>query len=256
MRIWLTIGFVFLLVGFQAQAGDSRGHYEQLFDTANAQYSQGNYEGAIATYEEVLQAGYVSSALYFNLGNAQFKSGNLAPAIWAFEKAKKLDPSDSDVQFNLELASSQTTDKIERLSNNTFNNWWIRLIHWLDADVWGGIGIGLLLLFLAALVSMLGAQSLSVKRSALAVGGIAFIGLFCSLWFGFQQLSYQQSESAAIVFSPTVTVKSEPSDQGNQLFNLHEGTKVTLLEVRNDWYNIALSDGKTGWLQASNLRII
>ena len=44
-------------------------------------------------------------------------------------------------------------------------------------------------------------------------------------------------------------IKSAPSNQSEDLFILHEGTKVQVLEVFNDWTKIKLSDGMIGWLE-------
>ena len=44
-------------------------------------------------------------------------------------------------------------------------------------------------------------------------------------------------------------IKSAPSIQSDDLFILHEGTKVQVLEVFNDWTKIKLSDGMIGWLE-------
>ena len=45
-------------------------------------------------------------------------------------------------------------------------------------------------------------------------------------------------------------VKSAPSTQSEDLFILHEGTKVLVLETFNNWTKIKLSDGMIGWLES------
>jgi SH3-like domain-containing protein len=44
-------------------------------------------------------------------------------------------------------------------------------------------------------------------------------------------------------------VKSAPSSQSEDLFILHEGTKIQVLESFNDWSKIKLSDGMIGWVE-------
>lgn len=60
----------------------------------------------------------------------------------------------------------------------------------------------------------------------------------------------------AIIFNPSVTVKGSPDDSGTQLFLLHEGTKVKVIEELGDWYNIKLSDGNQGWLLKDEIEVI
>ena len=57
--------------------------------------------------------------------------------------------------------------------------------------------------------------------------------------------------------APVAPVKSSPSDgQTTDLFVLHEGTKVTVLDSVGAWRNIRLSDGRQGWIAAGDIEII
>lgn len=40
------------------------------------------------------------------------------------------------------------------------------------------------------------------------------------------------------------------------LFVIHEGTKVTILDEVGSWRNISLADGRQGWIPASDIEII
>ena len=56
------------------------------------------------------------------------------------------------------------------------------------------------------------------------------------------------SNSAAIKETPTINSKD--------LFILHEGTKVQVLDQVGSWYNIELADGRQGWIRASDIETI
>src|SRR5208283_5595343 len=86
-----------------------------LINQANNHYVNNEYNDAIVCYHQVLDAGYISAGLYYNLGNAYFKSHNIKNAILYYEKAKLLDPADKDIDTNLEFAKNQTFDKIESI---------------------------------------------------------------------------------------------------------------------------------------------
>ena len=63
--------------------------------------------------------------------------------------------------------------------------------------------------------------------------------VFC---FGFAKKQYNliNNKQEAIVFSASEIVKSSPGDNGNDLFVLHEGTKVQLLDEVGAWGKIRL----------------
>ncbi len=56
--------------------------------------------------------------------------------------------------------------------------------------------------------------------------------------------------------SSSVYVKSSPDEKGNDLFILHEGTKIDVLEPFEDWRKIRIANGTIGWLKAKDVEII
>ena len=55
----------------------------------------------------------------------------------------------------------------------------------------------------------------------------------------------------------SVTVKSTPSENGNELFVIHEGTCVEIQDdTMKEWVQIQLSDGKQGWIEKNSLERI
>ena len=62
---------------------------------------------------------------------------------------------------------------------------------------------------------------------------------------------------SAIVMRPVSPVKSSPSaESSTDLFILHEGTKVRVIDQVGQWSNIELADGRQGWMQTSDMEII
>jgi SH3-like domain-containing protein len=62
---------------------------------------------------------------------------------------------------------------------------------------------------------------------------------------------------SAIVTRPVSSVKSSPSAESSQdLFVLHEGTKVKILDQVGGWNNIQLADGRQGWIRNSDIETI
>jgi SH3-like domain-containing protein len=55
---------------------------------------------------------------------------------------------------------------------------------------------------------------------------------------------------------PVSNVKSAPNSTGNNLFILHEGSKVEILEEAGKWRRIEISDGRQGWLESKDIEVI
>jgi SH3-like domain-containing protein len=64
------------------------------------------------------------------------------------------------------------------------------------------------------------------------------------------------AHNTAIVMSPTVTVRSAPDENSTELFVIHEGTKVWIIDQVGDWLRIRIADGNNGWMRSSELEKI
>jgi SH3-like domain-containing protein len=82
-----------------------------------------------------------------------------------------------------------------------------------------------------------------------------FLFIF-SLAFAWSGYHLTESNSEAIVFAPTITVKSSPDEKSTDLFVLHEGAKVRLLDNISGWYEIRIANGSVGWLPVNALEKI
>ncbi len=64
------------------------------------------------------------------------------------------------------------------------------------------------------------------------------------------------SDDYAVITTPVSNIKSAPNNTGNNLFILHEGTKVEVLDKVAGWSKIELSDGRQGWIQENDISTI
>jgi SH3-like domain-containing protein len=51
-------------------------------------------------------------------------------------------------------------------------------------------------------------------------------------------------------------VKASPEQNSKDLFILHEGTKVEVLDEFGEWSEIRIADGNEGWIRSSSIEII
>ncbi len=225
-------------------------------EQANQMYRNGEYQKAATMYERIAKNGYESPALYYNLGNANFKLRNLPASILNYERARRLLPHDDDIQYNLRLCNLRVVDKIDALPSLFFVEWWRAFMNLFSSDGWAMLGIVSLWLTVICGAVLTFLQSNILRRIVLLATMVGLLSSICS-FIGVAQRSHpEQSEQVAIIFSPTVSVKSAPDAQATDLFVLHEGVKVELIDKVAEWNKIRLPDGKIGWILAEALQVI
>lgn len=218
---------------------------------ADLEYQKGNYQKAIADYNEILKTG-VSADVYYNLGNAYYRTENLPKAILSYERAKKLAPGDDDIKFNLQFVQGKTIDKIMPQSEMFFVTFYRSLISIMSVDQWAYMSIALVTAALLLLLLYLFASRILLRKVGFYGAVACFIVFLFSILFAFQQKSMLQAQDAAIVISPTVDVKKTPTEAGADAFTIHEGTKVNILDkTMKTWWNVRLNDGREGWIKSS-----
>ena len=178
-------------------------------------------------------------------------------AILNYERALKLDPSYEDARYNLELAGSMIQDRIDPVPEFILKVWARDICYLMDSDAWAVTFIVLLAIALAMLLLFLLASSPAGRRTGFFTC-IAFLLLASSsLSFSIWQKNDYMKTDAAIVMRPVSAVKSSPSAESSQdLFILHEGTKVEILDQVGSWSNIKLADGRQGWIRSSDVESI
>ncbi len=236
---------------------ESLDYPQSLWQRANAAYSEGKWNDAIKDYGMIASLGIENAQLYYNLGNANFKAGNLPEAILNYERALKIDPSYADARYNLEFASTQTQDRIEAVPEFILRTWTRKVCYLLGSDQWAIIFlVGLALLCSMVLLFFL-SPTTAGKRTGFILAIVLLLFDGATLGFSLHQKNDYSVRDEAIVMSPVISAKSSPSQSGNMdLFVLHEGTKVTVLDTVGDWYNITISDGRQGWVRAGDLEVI
>lgn len=237
-----------LFSSFFLEAGFAFNNQEtSAFNRANVYYEQANYDEAIKQYNSILETGWESGNLYYNLGNCYFKKGELGRAILNYEKARRLIPSDKDLESNYEYACSlikggAVVSKKSlplRLLSNLFEKFTV------DSFI-----ILLSILFILALVNILISFFFGMfKRRALILA--ALLGLFLVMGFVGLQGRISLVNKEAIVIAEQVDAKFEPMEKATTYFTLYEGMKVEVVESRDSWCKVKRQDNKSGWVQYS-----
>lgn len=223
---------------------------------ANQLYQEGKFDSASVKYEDILKQDLVAPEVYYNLGNCYFKMNNTTRAILNYERALRLAPNDDDIAFNLQLAYYQTIDKVEIMPKLFIWRWWDNLRNLFSFDGWAYLGIVLLLVTLGFFVAFKVSRDIAFRKWMFYPGFIAAILMVLALLAAEHQYTINVQGKEAIIFTPTLTLKSSPDKGGKDLVVVHEGLKVFILDNIGNWSKVRLSNGTVGWVENNSFVVI
>lgn len=252
-----VVTVVTLLLSLGASMNIQAKDLDSLWTAGVQAYTDGKFSDASAAWTSIEESGQKSAKLYYNLGNAWFKQGNYPKAILNYERALRLDPSYSDARYNLEFTSNFVQDKIEPVPEFILKSVARKVCYVMGSNAWAVIFLVLLAAALVMGLLFLLGSSVGKRRAGFYCGIVLLLLSAGALSFSIWQKSDSVKTDTAIVMSPVSSVKSSPSSGSSKdLFVIHEGTKVTILDEVGSWKNIALADGRQGWIPASDIEII
>lgn len=245
-----------LAVSFSASAQE-KDYVDSLWDAANLAYVEGRWADAISDYQMISSMGLESASLYCNTGDAFFKDGNVPMAILYYERALKLDPSYDDARYNLDLLNSTIQDRIDPVPEFVLKAWAREICYIMDSNAWTVCFFVLFALTLAMALLFLLAPTVGGRRTGFFTGIVLLLLAVFSLCFSVWQKNDYMKAEGAIVMRPVTSVKSSPSAEASKdLFILHEGTKVKIIDQVGSWNNIELADGRQGWIPSGDIETI
>lgn len=234
MKIWIT-ALCFLHVAVASAS----------MQEAADRYDEGDYAGAVAAYEQLEDDGYYSFSLFYNKGVSHLELNEIGQAIAYFEKALLLDPGNEDALHNLEVARQRTLDQVEYPEKKGISTLLSSIVMAANMQTWAMVAVAL---FIAAALAIVMLAFRKRKRKVwmyTAFGCIASAMLFTSLAVSqYHQLSQAH---VAVIMTPKVVVRNAPTPDADEVFTLHEGTRVDVLQIKNGWLEIELNNNQ-GWI--------
>jgi len=101
-----------------------------------------------------------------------------------------------------------------------------------------------------------------VKASSQTTKRISFFGGSVVLLLSITLVIFSSASNKAtstnrgVIFTPSVTLKSEPNNNSTSLFVIHEGATCKIMEQLDNWLRVRLDNGNEGWLTENDLREI
>jgi len=213
------------------------------------------YRQAAMRFERICREGGIQNGrLYYNIGNAYFLMGDIGHAILYYRRAEPLIPNDSLLRQNLDYARTRRVDKLQEKQETRVLK---TLFFWhydLSTQFRLGLFVALLAIFCAA-----GSVRLFVRRGGLAwlMGISAALAL---LMFGslLAESIAARRYTPGVVLIPEVIARKGDAETYEPSFEepLHAGAEFTLVENREDWYQIELPNGRRCWIPSRSAGLV
>lgn len=228
----------------------------QAFEKGNTLYKNQNYAAALSVYDSLLKAGYQSASIEYNLGSAYYRTGQIAKSILHYERAALLKPNDPDTEHNLKMAYLSTVDKIDPEPVLFYQQWWRNFAYGGSLEAKSQWTVLLLWLSLCFFAAYLFLSNINIRRWS-------FYAFCTTLLFGLfgwaltaHHSNHMHENKGAIIMTDAAYVKGAPTNDGANLFMLHSGTKVTVVDELDAWKKIRLVNGNEGWVDKGALEEI
>lgn len=252
MKRYFIILFCLLSFALNISADD----IDSIKTQADSAYSREQYDKAIMLYEKIAKK-TSNYKVFYNLGCSYYRIDNIAKSILWLERSSRLNPSDEDVQFNLSLVRTKTIDRITPKHEMIIVAIFKKLINLMSVNSWSIVCISLFIVSFVFISLFFFSNILSLRKIGLFMFVLCILLCILGNICAYQQRSFSMNYSNGVVMSPAVTVKSTPTDSGNDLFVIHEGTCVEIKDSSmKDWLEIQIADGKLGWIPKKTLELI
>jgi tetratricopeptide (TPR) repeat protein len=176
-----------MILLFLFQIASEAKDFQDILKEGNRQYLDGQYELAVRTYQSIVDSGYASAELYYNLGNACYKSHDITMALVNYERAHILKPKDKDIQHNLEVAREFVTDRIEVLPEFFLKRAYVGFVKTFDADIWAFMSLSTFILALSLLLIYFFSKRIGLRKLAFWTGILLVLVSLSTMLFAYQQ---------------------------------------------------------------------
>ena len=145
-------------------------------------------------------------------------------------------------------------DNIEPLPKTLLQKMNQAVVMKLTYNTWAWLAVGLSFLFAVLFLLYHFSYSTGSKRLYFITSFISAFLALLTIAIAYKNYDYISSNQEAIVFAQQTEVKTAPTVSSEVSFELHEGTKVKVLESLDNWKKIKIADGKIGWIVADDIK--
>jgi hypothetical protein len=213
---------------------------QQMFLEASQAYDANKPTDAAALYGKLVDQGYESKELYFNLGNACFKSGKIGQAVLNYRRAWQLAPRDPDIQANLRFATQSTAASTPAYSTPAKLLFKISKSEWIALATFSYWASAALFAFFLVIRN---------QRAVLARALAALLALLTLSIAGLANGYIARRTPELVVVEPRQQALYAPLEGSKAYFALPEGSIVRLEERSGNWVKVTTGQ-QSGYVQS------
>ena len=227
---------------------------EILWQEAAESYDRGDYSSALEKYGRILERGFSSSELYYNLGNSYFKSGKLGASIWAYRRALKLDPDMEQARSNLNYARAFNADKIEGREHGFILDIWDFLTGFFTSN-------GYLIAFAAAwwITGLIAAFMILKPGTTSLAYYLLIVSVIVAIFAAaatVRRVKLDRLTTWGVLTAQAAHIREGPGPDFQKIEIGHEGLEFKILGERESSYLIELENSLKGWVEKEAVLII
>ncbi len=218
--------------------------------TAQDLFNEGNYLGAVAEYQKLIDSGNKNSYAYYNLANSYFKAGDLDKAIVNYYRAFRLNPRDRDIINNLSFALKKTGQTLipESMPKSVF-----LLYNYFSLSEIKGLAFICLWLVAISFTFFVSFKYRPFLLKILIVN-LCLLIFFTGYYF-FR--SKQDLQELAVVVAPRAELRSGPSENFPVALNVPRAQLLKVNDKKGNWLEVTTDSGNTfTWVQKKYIEII
>ena len=195
-----------------------------------------------AMYQEMIDDGAVSGAVFYNQGNAWMRAKQPGRAIASYRQAQRYRPRDPYLAANLQFALGSNSEPRRPIVETLM--FWQNWFSYPEKFYSAAAGAGLTFCF--AVIMLFATRRRLWRRLVLAGATITALMIVSAAydWYRFDCVTHGVITESDVVARKGNAQSYEPALSEK----LAEGTEFRLVERRGDWLLIRLPGGQEGWI--------
>lgn len=246
-KTWVTSLCLILLACVQASGQEPVAKAVLGYEDGIEAYIKGDYQAALESFLIAEESGITSGELLYNTANTYFRLNNLGKAVLYYERARRLAPTDELIVHSSRIARRKTMNRFGRIPRPFWSKYWTAAVARLGPGWMFFVG----LCFYFTTVTFLGFWIWTNSRNDWLRRGFALclLAAIPMVAAAFKASLDQASTMSAVVLETHIDLRDNPSDVGPVEATVFEGLVVEIIDRSENWIEIRLPDGATGWVE-------
>jgi tetratricopeptide (TPR) repeat protein len=233
-------------------------NFNEQFNIAVQSYNNKDYKNAEQLFLNLLRQEPQSPEILQNLGLIYYAQEDRGRALAYFRSLINIEPRNIVTYKTIDFIESKLTNKDFDHDRSFFEDVDLMVLRWIKLPEF--LIIHFLCLFVFGIVFIkrwatkkkvaLQDEKIILFTPQIYAGSIFLLLLTCLVLL---KISFDNTDKATIIAKNKLTIKSGPSENSADLYELFEGFEVNVESTFNDWVQITYQNQYTGWVKNNNI---